>query len=173
MQVSGDFESSHLPELTDGLPLLGEHKAEHDKNINGLTLAYAASGNATSESTVHMQVTGGFGLFLPGKHATFVLSVSTKAVYDKKIQRCRSIPQTDDIRGHAAPGTPTSRHLMSFDTCRLPRGYVCTHLLLSPADPALLEDVSGRRRHARMAPAIQVSQENVLTAGFYAQETAG
>ena len=49
--------------------------------------------------------------------------------------------------------------IVQLDACRLLRAYACTYLLLSPTDPALLEDVPGRRKHARMAPAIQVTQE--------------
>lgn len=49
---------------------------------------------------------------------------------------------------------------MFFDACTLLRAYACTYLLLSPTDSALLKDISWRPKHARMAPAIQASQEN-------------
>ena len=109
-QITGDFESSHFPELTGGLPLLGEHKAEHDKIFNGLILrvlpAVLREMRPLSLPCTCRSPAALYRLFSPRHYTAFVLSVSKKQCTKRKNQRCRNVPQTDDVRGHAALGCP-------------------------------------------------------------------
>ena len=85
MQVTGGFDSSHFPE-TAGSPSLCEHKAVYDKAFQQSYSCRCCFGNATSESTVHMRVIGGYGLFVIAKIACDRPSLGEhQAVYNKTI----------------------------------------------------------------------------------------
>ena len=85
MQVIGGFESSPLAE-TCGPPSLCEPKAVYDGVFNGLILAGAALQDANPESTVHTQVTVGYGSSIFVKMECGRPSLGEhSAVYDQQI----------------------------------------------------------------------------------------